>query len=904
MFDRFIRLARARKSLRDGRFVDALREASDPVVEADRRAEQVRARASAGILARAARSLERGDVAAAKRAAQHLQQWQPGAEVEDLLARCDAALAASAEAMAARRATAKELRELLDAGALRRAEAMVAAMPAAAGDAEAMRAELATRRRRAATLLAEAAGCAEQARSEAAIEAYVQSLAVDDSPVDAAHAATRRRIAEALLAEVAGALRDGDESTKGLLTALDSFGAAVRRVPALRGEQAARRLGDELRAAATRQLRGSGSLEEAARLGRALRDVDLSLDDRADQALAALLALAARQREPDGCGQALLGPLAQVAATARAAGFEGLARTAAAASAAADGLDQQFAAARELLERGDLGLARERFVAILAEDPLHADAAQELEMLDGALADLDRRLADARTALRSGRLREARALAMSLAGTPRIAAEAQLLAKEARDRMELVDKGIDEVRVALHGRASSTIEGVRHSLGRLRELERVQEDHEQLPAMVAALQVEITGLERCTSLLTSLAGGDLEPAVSGVPELVAARASLLHVERIDARLCEVGDGVQQHGERALAAGRLAELSRAAALLACLEVVRPAFGARAAAWREERASRERRVAALLTDARGRCASGDPEGAAVALEEARELWRESDEVRALAAALRRTQRQESTLAEAAAMARDEDFAGAQQKLAAIADVDPSLRTRVFDIQRDLVRAQGLEGPFLLRVDEGGEHLVVRGETLTLGNVRHGRADLPILANLAGRHASIRRSMSFHGGMEDVVVAEEGEVQIRGQQVERRALAAGDVVQLGPALGFRYERPTARSLSSRLVLLGGFRVAGTDRLLLMKDRGRDGRLLVGAGQDLHVPVPGASGEVAIYAHSSGQMRVACDSGGTIDGVPFTGEHPLAAGEVVEAAGVTMVLMPWTHPGGASDG
>ena len=108
MFDRFIRLARARKSLADGRFVDALRQASDPVVEADRRAEQVRARASAGILARAARSLERGEVAAAKREAQHLQQWQPGAEVEDLLARCEAALAASAEAMAARRAAAEE----------------------------------------------------------------------------------------------------------------------------------------------------------------------------------------------------------------------------------------------------------------------------------------------------------------------------------------------------------------------------------------------------------------------------------------------------------------------------------------------------------------------------------------------------------------------------------------------------------------------------------------------------------------------------------------------------------------------------------------------------------------------------------------------------------------------------
>ncbi|MGC6489430.1 MAG: hypothetical protein ACON4Z_17415, partial [Planctomycetota bacterium] len=72
MFDRFIRLARARKSLREGRFLDALRQAADPVVEADRRAEELRRRAAAAALERAEQRLARGDVAAARRDAQQL----------------------------------------------------------------------------------------------------------------------------------------------------------------------------------------------------------------------------------------------------------------------------------------------------------------------------------------------------------------------------------------------------------------------------------------------------------------------------------------------------------------------------------------------------------------------------------------------------------------------------------------------------------------------------------------------------------------------------------------------------------------------------------------------------------------------------------------------------------------
>ena len=894
MFDRFIRLARARKSLREGRFLDVLEQAADPVVEADRRAERLRLRAADEVLRRAERRLAEGYVDDATRDARRLQQLMPSAAVEDLLARCEAAAAQRAEAAAAQRAATDEFRALVDSGALSRAESLVATLPEDAPGVPGMRAELATRRRRAASLLAEAADHAGAGRCEPSVEAYRQSLAVDDAPVGPAHASARRQLAEALRDQLGAALpsRGG-----GAPAALASYADATRRLPSLREEAALGELIEAFVEAARERLRQVEELSEGARLGLALQDAGVSLGETEDRAVAELVAA----ERSAASGAPAPASLAQFAATA---GFAGLAQRAAAASAAASGLQQQLAAARALLERGELEQARERFVAVLSEDPLHADARREVEQLDEALADLDRRLADARTALRSGRLREVCTLAMALTGAARVAAEAQRLAGEARDRMALVERGVDEVRVALHGRASGSLESLRHCLGRLRELGRVQVDHEQLQALIASVQAEIESLERCATVLASLSGGDLAPVARAVPELVAVRGRLLHAERIDARLAEVGDAVQRHGEQALESGRLGEVERAAALLAQLAEVRGAFGEQAAAWRAAREERAEGAQALLSAARELAAAGDRAGAARELEAARSLWRDSDEVRAWTERLRRTRRQESTLSEAAAMARDQDFAGAQEKLAGIADVDPSLRTRVYDIRRDLVRAQGLEGPFLLRVDEGGEHLVVRGESLTIGNVRHGRADLPILASLAGRHASIRRSMSFHGGMEDAVVAEEGEVRVGGHVVQRRALAAGDVVQLGGALRARYERPTARSLTSRLVLEGGFQVAGTERVLLMKDRGRDGRILIGQGRDVHVPVEAAEGEVAIYAHSSGQIRVVCEQGGAIDGVAFAVEHPLAAGEVVEAAGVTLVLMPWTHPRGSASG
>lgn len=217
----------------------------------------------------------------------------------------------------------------------------------------------------------------------------------------------------------------------------------------------------------------------------------------------------------------------------------------------------------------------------------------------------------------------------------------------------------------------------------------------------------------------------------------------------------------------------------------------------------------------------------------------------------------------------------------------------------MKRSIARAQGLDGAFVLRVDEGGEYLVLRGDSITIGNLRDGSADLPILCALASRHARIERRMSFHGGMQDTIVAENGEVLVNGAPTQKQALRSGDRVRLGASLQLGYSVPCSRSLTAMLQLFGGFHVAGTDRALLLKDRGRDGRVCIGAGKDVHVRVDSASSEVELFVSKTGQLRVRCAAGGEVDGVRFEDERPVDAGSMVRAGGVSFVLAPWSSRG-----
>ena len=245
----------------------------------------------------------------------------------------------------------------------------------------------------------------------------------------------------------------------------------------------------------------------------------------------------------------------------------------------------------------------------------------------------------------------------------------------------------------------------------------------------------------------------------------------------------------------------------------------------------------------------------------------------------------------------MTSAKDFAEANRQLGDMPPTPAVLRTRIFDIKQGLARAQGLDGGFLLRVDEGGEYVVLRGDCVTVGNVREGKADLVVLANIAGRHASIQRSMSFHGGMQDRIRADNGEVFVRGKSVPEHALKSGDRVRLGSSLELTYRVPSTRSITAALTLSSGFQTAGTDKILLMRDRGRDGRVLIGPAADAHVRVPDRCPEVEIFAAKDGQVRIRFTGKGSMDGRPFSGEHPVTAGALVRCGELSFVLQPFSE-------
>ncbi len=886
MFDRFIRLAKARKALRDGRYEDALQLAQDPVVADDRRAEEVRGAACGQLVARARQRLAQGDIEAAAALLRRIEAAAGGADHAELTAAIEAERERRRLHRTGAAADIAAIREFLAAGELAAARArLAAARPQLAPSEEAR-------------LLADLREAAERAALE--LEACLAQLATGDVEAAAAHWRRARGldVDAPRLTEVAGRLAPKFRERR-----VEAAAAALRGADLAQALSLCRSAGD-------------GGLLDARETARMLAELQprlLSMLDVQDLVLATQ-----RARLLDAAGAAVAEPMQRlVAALVRAGavqtrteaaeafaavlrqaeplGLSTLVGAAREAATAAERHAEQIQAARAAVATGDLEHAAEILGALLAEQPFVAEARRELSLVEEGIAAQEQRLQQARAAARGNRLAEAAALAAGLAGPTRTGAAAQRLLAEVQARQAVVDRGLDEVKVALHGRTAASIEGVRHCLRRLEELERVQADHPELQRVREAVAVEIAALELARRCAEDLGRGDIAAVCTAFQEWLQRRPSLLTPDRLDARFAELADLVGRQAETHIARGQLGPAGQIAELLDSLAHIDGAYPIRAAQLRVALGASAAAGRELVERAREQLQRGELAEAERLCEEASVRCGDASEVRRLRAELAEMGRQQALLARVDDLARERDYHGAQQKLAELPPTPAMLRTRIYDMKQSLARAQGLEGAFLLRVDEGGECLVMRGESVSIGNVRQSRADLPVLANLAGRHASVRRSMSFHGGMQDVLVAEEGEARVGGEPVTTRRLASGDRIQLGSALGLLYSVPTSRSLSTCLQLQGGFQVAGTDRILLMKDRGKDGRLLLGPGRDVHVRVPRARTEVEVFASNTGQIRVACAEGGTIDGAPFRGEHPVAAGQIVEAGGISFVLLPW---------
>lgn len=886
MFDRFVRLAQARRALRAGHYEEALRLVDDPLLAGQRRSEELRREILAALTARARRRLEGGAISAARVDVERvLGEAGDDAKAQALKAELGARAAETDDRRASQLALLRDARRALGAADPNAAENLVRTASALGPSQELERviSAIHAARQRCAEALESAAAAGAEGRCRDAAAAFAQAKAIDRGSATLA-SALRDFLAnqgEALVREIE---RSGFEVAIELARWRESL-------PELEGVPGLTALAKAHAASGRERVLAALCADDLVAVRAARRD--LPQDESAERLLELCTVLerahaALDQGEP-GAAAAAYAELAEALATPRL-----LARAAELRESVAFA-DAGLARARAHALEGRLSEARAELLGVIARCGAHERAREELEVLDRGVADRERRLAEARVLLREARLREASGIVVALAVPGAEGEEPRLLLREIRQRTEIVDAGLRQVAVRMHDRSSGGREGLEQSARRVAELMKLQCDHPELIRMRDAIAAELSGLALGERLRADFEAGKVAELESGLDELLKLRTRLLTVDRLDARALELVDDVLLGAERAAATGATGRAGALARALAGWDPHAPGLAARRRAIADSVQAAVGRARVVVEQARAALAVNDLARAEELRDAAMALALDDVEVLRLAEELGRARREDDRLAAVARHADERDFGAAHRELGRLGPTPPLMRTRVFDLKRAIAKAQGLEGAFMLRVDEGGEFLVVRGESLTIGNLRDGSADLPMLANLAGRHARLRRSMSFHGGQQDRIVAEGGELSADGQRVAELALRGRTRFKLGPTVELEYRLPNPRSLTALLTVQGGFQIAGTDRVLWMKDRGRDGRILVGPDRDAHVVVAGLSRELEIFADRDGRVRIAVQGPATMDGKPFTGEHPVTAGASIVVENIALVMLAW---------
>ena len=897
MFDRFVRLAQARRALQGGRLEEALRLTEDPLLAGHRRTDDLRAAACRALVVRAGSRVGAGDATGAKADCQLALRVRPDdGAAADQLAAVLRGIDAGKVAQEACAGALAQARQAMTAGDLDTAERLLTRDRALDAEAIALQRRITARRAEGREVADAARRALSEGQHQVARDLLVRARALDRGAHGVEETALRlaaesgRRLGEELSEQLAGA---------DPVDVADRYAREQRALPELSGHpafaRARRRIAQACHGRLHRAL-AEGRLEDAVDAWRRVPAELASTEQLAGiGAVVAQLtsALAHRTR-----GEYELAADAFAAATSlggeSGAGVVAVVEAAAAARRDATAIDSERRRAREALAAGDLAGARADLDAALIRWPLSRSLQAELKGLDDSARERERLIAQVREVTREGKLRQANAQVLSLTSPGATGEAARQLQVEIQARLDQVAAGLDQVLRDLHGRASASEDGVAQCLARLDGLAKIQVDHEDLTHVRAALAAELRGLGLLTGAREALevAGPDL---IDTVREIVAVRPLLLTNERLDARILSLADLLIDRANRALANGRTRPADRCLAALRVIGGVLPGVSARVVELETRRADAGERAVVAAAKGHAALAARDLASAESSLDVAVRLAEDEDAVQALSRDVAALRDRLGDLDAIDELASRQEYARAQERLASLPPTPALLRTKIYDMKRSLARSQGLDGGFLLRVDEGGEFLVLRGDSISIGNLRDASSDITVLANIASHHARIQRRMTFHGGMEDRIRADRGELFLAGRSAPEHRLRDGDEVRLGQQLQLGYRLPSSRSLSAVLRLRGGFQTCGTDKILLLKDRGRDGRILIGNAADAHVPLSVETPEVELFASKDGQIRVRwAGEGGAIDGRPFTGEHPVIAGAVVTCGQISFVLLP----------
>jgi len=177
------------------------------------------------------------------------------------------------------------------------------------------------------------------------------------------------------------------------------------------------------------------------------------------------------------------------------------------------------------------------------------------------------------------------------------------------------------------------------------------------------------------------------------------------------------------------------------------------------------------------------------------------------------------------------------------------------------------------FVLWIDAVGGFLICLADEVVLGQASpEGKADVAIHADLARRHAIIRRDGEGYW----LEPLRPKQVRVDGQLIDGpTTLSDGRVLELGEGVKLRFRRPHPLSTTARLEPASFHRTQPTtDGVLLMADA-----CIIGPHPQSHILAPEVEGEVVLF-RQAGSNSLACRGPGEleIDGVAHRRRGPLA--------------------------
>jgi len=179
----------------------------------------------------------------------------------------------------------------------------------------------------------------------------------------------------------------------------------------------------------------------------------------------------------------------------------------------------------------------------------------------------------------------------------------------------------------------------------------------------------------------------------------------------------------------------------------------------------------------------------------------------------------------------------------------------------------------------IDDVGGYLICFGDEVLLGqpasaSSTSGRAEIPILADLSRRHASIRREG------ESYVLTPIHRVRIAGQQLAGATLLADStLIELGEAVRLRFRKPHALSATAVLTIESHHKTdPAVDNILLMSES-----CVFGAGRHSHIQCRRWTSEFVLFRRGE-ELHFRTSAGVHLNGAPASSAGVVAGNCRVE--------------------